>query len=195
MSSQIYTTKAIICGSKVNMTSDKAYLLFTEELGMLWATARSVRMEKSKQRCALQDFSIIRVSLIQGRSIWRIGSVEALSNPFLSAHNRLARESIYFVVKSLRRYVHGEGSVTRLFNDSAEALLFFNKNQNYEMTEIYKQIFLFRLLSELGYIKISDNLRSLVTEKTLQNVIPIYKKDMKYEIEQSIKNAQKVSHL
>jgi len=45
MSSRQYITKAIVCGSVQSMTSDKSYLLFTQELGMVWAQARSVRME------------------------------------------------------------------------------------------------------------------------------------------------------
>jgi len=88
MSYATYTTEALVCGSRNNNTSDRAYLLFTEEVGMIWASARSVREERSKQRYALQDFSLIRVSLVKGKSGWRIGSVEATCNPFMEARSR-----------------------------------------------------------------------------------------------------------
>ncbi|MEX2341217.1 MAG: recombination protein O N-terminal domain-containing protein, partial [Candidatus Paceibacterota bacterium] len=82
MSYKTYTTEAIVCGSRVNNTSDKSFLLFTKDAGMLWAAAKSVREERSRQRFALQDFSLIRASLIKGKSGWRIGSVESDRNYF-----------------------------------------------------------------------------------------------------------------
>ena len=38
---------------------------------MVLAAARSVREEKSRQRYALQEFALVRVSLIKGKSGWR----------------------------------------------------------------------------------------------------------------------------
>lgn len=75
-----YTTDAIVCGTYDRNTADRSYRLFTRELGMLYADARSVRLEKSKQRQALQDFSLIKVSLVKGKAGWKIGSVSEVQN-------------------------------------------------------------------------------------------------------------------
>ena len=63
MSYQTYTTEALVCGTYDRNTADRSYRLFARELGMLFADARSVRLEKSRQRMALSDFSLVRVSL------------------------------------------------------------------------------------------------------------------------------------
>lgn len=151
MSYTTYTTEAIVCGSKDSHTSDRSFLLFTHDGGMLWATARSVREEKSKQRYALQDFSIIRVSLVKGKSGWRIGSVEAISNPFMEAGTRAARAGVSAVVKQLRRFLHGEESSQTIFKDTVLALSCLTQAEAEDIVDLQNQ-FTLRLLNTLGYI-------------------------------------------
>lgn len=150
-----YTTEAIVCGSKDNMTSDKSYLLFTRDAGMLWASARSVRMEKSKQRYALQDFSIIRVSLVKGKGGWRIGSVAAISNPFMEASSRRARGGVHAVLKHVRRFIHGEQAHEEIYKDAVLALSCICVADETDIVDL-QDIFTLRLLHNLGYIAPQD---------------------------------------
>jgi recombinational DNA repair protein (RecF pathway) len=177
------------------MTSDKSHLLFTEELGMLWAVAKSVRVEKSKQRCALQDFSIIRVSLVQGRATWRIGSVEALSNPFLAADSRASRGGVSFIVKKLRQYVHGETALPGVFTDATDALSILSDEDDVPAIATYQQVFEFRLLAELGYIKITDELQPLIETPTVSETVAAYDVSLDAVVTKSIAHAAQVSHL
>ena len=108
MSYTTYITEALVCGTMHRNTADSSYLLFTREAGMLFAAAKSVREERSRQRFALQDFSLIRVTLIRGKSGWRIGSVESHENFYATASDKAARGSIVAIVRFLRRFVHGE---------------------------------------------------------------------------------------
>ena len=195
MSNRQYITKAIVCGSVHNMTSDKSYLLFTQDLGMLWATARSVRMEKSKQRYALQDFSIIRVSLVQGKSVWRIGSVEAVNNPFFNASTREVRGGISFVIKTVRKYIQGSGASKQIFTDTCDVIDLFLEEPDISKVQLYQQIFLLRTLYELGYIKKTATLKPLLDSSTIYSAIDLYDNSLMQEISQSITYAQGVSHL
>jgi recombinational DNA repair protein (RecF pathway) len=111
-----YTTKALVCGTWDRNTSDKSYLLFTREAGMLYADARSARLEKSKQRYALQDFSLIRVSLVKGKGGWRAASVEPIQNHYQMAVNKAARGSVVKVYRTLRRFFSGEEASVQLFD-------------------------------------------------------------------------------
>ena len=122
MSYQTYTTEALVCGSFLHNTADKVFLLFTREAGMLYATAKSVREERSKQRFALQDFSLINVSLIKGKQGWRVGSVEVEMNYFAKAEGRSARGSVVLLFKTLRRFIHDEEPLQKLFDFCLEAL-------------------------------------------------------------------------
>lgn len=56
MAYETYTTEALVCGTFNRNTADRSYLLFTREAGMLYADARSVREERSRQRYALRTF-------------------------------------------------------------------------------------------------------------------------------------------
>lgn len=146
-----------MCGSRVNNTSDKGFLLFTRDAGMLWASAKSVREEKSRQRFALQDFSLVRLSLIKGKSGWRIGSAECVKNYFSEegvsdpVGNRSARARIVAVVKLLRQFLHGEIAYFQIFEDTKKALD-LNKSLDDTNNKKILDIFTLRFLHQLGYI-------------------------------------------
>lgn len=150
MSYKTYTTEAIVCGSRANNTSDKSFLLFTREAGMLWASAKSVREERSRQRFALQEFSLIRVSLVRGKSGWRIGSAESRKNAFAAALTKEERLAVTSIVRLLRQFLHGDVAEPQIFDDAKDAL--GAAALKAAAPEALQQLFAFRLLYRLGYI-------------------------------------------
>ena len=151
MAYKTYTTEAIVCGSRDSYTSDRSYLLFTERAGMLWASARSVREEKSKQRYALQDFSIIRVSLVRGRSGWRVGSVESERNAFTDSCTREARGGVTRVLRLIRQFVHGEDPHPRIFKDTKDVLKHLCSVDSSAVDGVV-DLYTLRTLHKLGYV-------------------------------------------
>ena len=150
MSYQTYTTEALVCGGYNRNTADKSFLLFTKTAGMIYATARSVREERSKQRCALQEFSRVRVSLIKGKTGWRVGSVEVKQNDYALAFDREARGSVVMLYKMLRRFIHGEEASPELFDFCIESLDEFIKvNKNRQFLELFVKS---QILFRLGYL-------------------------------------------
>jgi recombinational DNA repair protein (RecF pathway) len=192
VSYKTYTTEAFVCGSTSHNTSDKNYILFTREAGMLWATARSVREEKSKQRYALQDFSHVRVSLIKGKSGWRVGSAEALGNTFLSAQTRFERSLVHATFKQLRRYVHGEIPLVTIYND---VLTLLEKSKNEQSASRILKLFELRLLSTLGYIAPAQPWNVLVEAPTLGEALEIYDESMEAAIMKAMHDAAHASQL
>lgn len=158
-----YTTEAFVCGSRASNTSDKSFLLFTRDAGMVWAAARSVREERSKQRFALQDFSFIRVSLVRGKTGWRIGSVENETNVFSTARTREARAGLLRIVKVLRQFVQGEEPHPVLYADVRAALLFVSGAEGDEPERVADR-FVLRLLHKLGYVAAEPSFESLVRD-------------------------------
>lgn len=122
MAYSTYTTEAIVCGSRDRNTFDRSLLLFTRAGGMLYAEARSARREESKQRYALQEFTRVRVSLVRGKSGWRIGSIEALENFYSRAKSREARGSVVRLIKLVRRLTPGEEAHIEAYDYVLEAL-------------------------------------------------------------------------
>lgn len=122
MAYETYTTDALVCGSYERLGAHKSIQLFTREAGMLFAVARSVREERSRQRFALQEFAELRVSLIRGRAGWRIGSVESRGSAYTRAKTRAARGSIVALTRLTRRFITGEESVPAVFDELTAAL-------------------------------------------------------------------------
>lgn len=187
-----YTTKAIVCGSSDSRSSDRVFWLFTEAAGMLTATARSVREERSRQRHALQDFSLVRVSLVRGRSGWRIGSVEALGNHFLASRDRAARSRVTDLIKLLRRYLHGETALAAVFRDAELAL-----TQTPDLAEESPLVTIFqlRLLTQLGYIAPPAKLKSLLSSARLTDALAAWRPEMASPTNHLIEQAETASHL
>lgn len=160
---------------------------------MLWASARSIREERSKQRCAMQDFSRIRVSLIKGKSGWRIGSAEALGNPFLNAQTRIERALINFVIMQLRRYVHGEVPLDVIYSDAMEIL---EKPNMFVQDAVGTQkVFALRLMSDLGYIAPSPVLQTLTLAPSMEVALQKYLPEMTASITKAVADGAMVSHL
>ena len=162
MSYIVYTTEAIVCGSFLSNTADKTFLLFTKTAGMVYASARSVREERSRQRYALQDFSMITVSLIKGKSGWRIGSVDGEQNLFAQATSREARGSIVRILKLIRRYVQGEEPHPAFFAECKAALVYLAAAE-VSNRPLVEEIIVARILYELGYMSDAPQLMSLYT--------------------------------
>ena len=188
-----YTTAALVCGSIDNNGADRAYLLFTEEFGMIWATARSVREERSRQRYALQEFSLIRVSLVKGKGGWRIGSVEAAGNQFLRAKERGQRAALLGLVQLLRRYVHGEEALPAVWSDVEEFLTSSITAPNYQENMLH--IFTIRLLYTLGYIPDDAAIQVLLRAPTLQEALIQYESNLAPRLKKLIQHAETVSQL
>jgi recombinational DNA repair protein (RecF pathway) len=117
---------------------------------MLYAEAKSVREERSRQRMSLQDFSYVRVSLVKGKSSWKIGSIEPRVNFFMHASDKAARGSVVALTKFLRRFYGQEEAVPHLFDYIRSALS--RVSEPIENRVVCELIIKARVLSELGYI-------------------------------------------
>jgi len=186
MSYQTYTTKAIVCGSRSNNTSDKSLLLFTREAGMLWASARSVREERSKQRFSLQDFSLVKVSLIKGKTGWKIGSIECEKNFFTLSTTQSARITVINVVKLTRQFIQGEAYQPQLFDDFKSVLDQSVIKEGKHLVAIYT----LRLLHNLGYIATENSFENYLATAEWWTLPPL-----PATAEIAISRAKDVSHL
>jgi DNA repair protein RecO len=192
MSYVTYTTKALVCGIWNRRTADRTYLLFTKEAGMLYATARSVREERSRQRYALQEFSLIRASLIKGRHDWKIGSVEVEKNYYQTALDRSVRGSVASLVRLLRRFVKGEEAVPDLFNSTVEFLEFLSLD--IPQRRFVQLVLEIRLLAQLGYVDM-QKFPSTISQSDPFSIPKCYSPELAVEIETFYTHAVTVSQL
>ncbi len=175
-----YITEAMVCGTRHRNGADSSFLLFTREAGMLFADAKSVREERSRQRYALQDFSSVRVTLIRGKSGWRIGSIEALDNYYAAAHDKAARGSVVKIIRLLRRFVHGEEPHRQLFDYVTEALNVLRNNvTERSFLETVIQLELMRLLGYVDEAKLPPDIIATAPSKlALISSLPLHSLDL-----------------
>lgn len=167
MAYKTYITEALVCGSYDRHTSDRLYILFTRDAGMVYAAARSVREERSKQRYALQDFSHVRATLIHGKSGWRIAGVEPICNYYTRCESREARACIRNGVLLLRRCVHGEVPHTEIFDDMVVA---YERVHTCDTGALSLMVSL-RMLFALGYVAWHEDLdRMLAARDPVESV-------------------------
>lgn len=193
MAYQTYTTEAIVVGSFASKTADKTFLLFTRDAGMVYASARSVREERSRQRYALQDFSLISVSLIKGKTGWRIGSVEVLRNYFLESTARVVRASVYKQIRLVRRYVQGE-EVNAPFYEEVKAQLDTLASPTLFNRPAVEQAVHTRLLYALGYISLTPELSEFI-DVPLVDILPKLTATTTAHMAMAITQADDASHL
>lgn len=153
MAHHIYHTRGIILGSVPIGESNRFYKIFTEELGLVSASAQSVRKEESKLRYVLQDFSFINVDLVRGKEVWRITSAGEEA-AFLVLKSDTVRLKLFARSCSLlSRLIHGEGREDELFKDLLGALNFLEHTAiPAELTLSFETLATLRSLVWLGYL-------------------------------------------
>lgn len=158
MAYQTYITEALVCGSMESRSADRSFLLFTKEAGMIYAHARSVREERSKQRYALQICSHIRATLVRGKSGWKIAGVEPIQNLYARTETREGRAFLRNIIRLLRRVIHGETVHKEIFDDVIEACMQAEKYPREKLEHIVS----LRIMHALGYIAPSPAYASLL---------------------------------
>jgi recombinational DNA repair protein (RecF pathway) len=192
MSYVTYTTEALVCGSFDQNTADRSFLLFTKELGMLFAVAKSVREERSLQRPALQDFSRIRVSLVKGKTGWRVGSVEAIANDYARAKDRETRGSVVLLYRLLRRFIRGEEPVEVLYDSVISGLdILLSDLKNRRLVELLIEI---EVLTMLGYVD-KGAIPPSAKDLDLHQAAEVEDKKLEVQLEMLISKARENSHL
>lgn len=149
----LYHTPALVLGSEPFGEGHKLISLFTRELGLVAASATSVREERSKLRYGLQDFSYSDVTLVRGKEFWRLTraeprfSVAAELRGHASALRMLGR-----IFKLLERLLAGEEKNEPLFAAVLESMQFMGRASDARQVEGVEVILVLRILYLLGYL-------------------------------------------
>lgn len=148
MAYQTYITEALVCASIDSQTSDRSFLLFTREAGMVYAHAQSVREERSKHRYSLQECAHARVTLVRGKAGWRVTGAEPLHNFYSLAHTREERAFVRNIVLLIRRIMQGETAHEEVFDEVIFACTHMKKS----IPSKLECVLSLRILHALGYI-------------------------------------------
>jgi len=148
---KIHVTEGIVLGKRGVGEANTQIAIFTKELGLLRATARSARFEKSKLRYGLETFTHARFSFVRGKHEWKITGVEDISRELLPATAEGKRASAR-VSRLLLRLVHGEERGEKLYEELAAGFAFFARSSTMKDIESAEWVLVLRILSHLGYV-------------------------------------------
>lgn len=148
----IHHTEAFVLGSREKGEDSKTLILYTRELGLIYAHAQGIRKISSKLRFVLQDFSKIQLDLVRGKEIWRITTASPLisyrqATVFEQAARILAR-----LASLLIRLVPGEEAneeIFRAFSWAYDTLSVEHEPGVYRSIELFSVA---KILVALGYI-------------------------------------------
>ena len=146
----IYKTKGIILSDFDRSESNKVYYILTRDFGVLAVYAQSVRKLKSKLKYSLQSGTLSSIDMVRGKEMWRVTSAEFESG--LLVHTNKKKIDLAFRVFALiRRFNHGEGRNTGLFDTVLQSLEFLKKTQSPDSLQALEILTNLRILHRLGY--------------------------------------------
>lgn len=176
------------------MTADRTYVLFTREVGLVYARAVSVRREQSKLRYNLQNFSRARISLVRGKQGWRIVGAEQGVNLYFTSRTRDARAALLHALKLLRRFVRGEEAHRTLY-DTFVADLTTVCACDAEQSGRAAQLLVLRMLALLGYVAPHAAYERALSAPALEHVLLDDGAPDHRAVRSAIDRALSVSHL
>ena len=166
--------------------------------GLISATAQGVRWSKSKLRFSLQPLSHLTISLVKGKSSWRI--VGAVHRENYVRRFKKEPELLLIVARIfslVRRMIRGEESNERLFADLEHQLLFLEHTAAPDMIPEHKQaieyLMVITLLQHLGYIgqhgRAQHFTQKTLTKELLTEIVAA-RHALVAEINQALKESQ-----
>lgn len=183
----IYKTNSFIIGSKSYKEADKIYYLFTYDFGLIIAIAQGIRLEKSKLRYGLDDYSLINLALVRGKEFWRIVGAELIDRiEFKPKIRVLARIGVL-----LKRLIHGEEVNYSIYNIIEKINNAQEKIDDYFYNNL-ETVAIFGLLYHLGYINADQEMRVVISLDTYTKdnleIINSKRRGLNQLINQALKN-------
>ena len=155
MAYHIYTTDGIILKRKALGEADIVLYVLTENLGLIITSARSARLNKSKLRGALQEYTLVSISCVKGKNGWKITNVTDKENFFWSKSN-YSNKVLAQISSLLLQMIQGESRHPEIFQTTKTAFEFlkFVSEKNIGSFEV---LAILRILYQLGYVAIGPD--------------------------------------
>ena len=190
----IYHTEGLILGSKNSGEAGKYYSIFTRDLGMIYASAQGVRKMSSKLRFVLQDFSYVKIDLVQGRDFCLVTSASKTNLLEKISKNKDTFEIFYNIGNLLKRLLAGVEPNETLFADLVSGLSLLEKIENQNDLRNIEVIIVLRILNNLGYIGGNETLQGLIKSPLEPDLLFEISKS-RMEVLRQINKALKETHL
>lgn len=149
----IHHTEAFVLGSRPKGEDSKLLILYTRELGLVYAHAQGIRKISSKLRFTLQDFSRATVDLVRGKEIWRVTTAAPIHSYRTVRSDRATERILARVASLLIRLVTGEEANEEVFRTLVRTYEMLERTgQSAEDYRALELLSVARILMALGYL-------------------------------------------
>jgi DNA repair protein RecO (recombination protein O) len=159
---RVFATEGIVLSKRTAGEANTLVSILTHELGLVRASARSAREDRSKLRYGLEALTVARYSLVRGKHDWKITGVENVSHT-LAKGERDRRVRSGKTAKLLLRLIHGEERVPALYTTVVEGLTAIGQAQSAADAEALETVLVLRVLAHLGYLPHTEALRQFIS--------------------------------
>lgn len=163
----------------------KFLLLFTQDFGMIGATAQGIRLQQSKLRFHVQDGDYSNISVVRGKEVWRLTGAHDLEHVKVDyLHLK--------ILKLLRRLLHGEEKNENLFEIVEEL---YKDNVSEADLDSVECLTVLRILNCLGYIRSNIEIGSFLNNNQINTDLLVSFAKIKPKVINMINDALKESQL
>ncbi len=202
----IHTTPGFIIDSRPTGEAGKLISIFTRELGLVFASAQGLRLEKSKLRYHTIDYSFGTFSFVRGKEFWRLTSAAEEQKQAISGSERRSKagsrkqedrktqEFFARIALLLRRFLHGEEPHPELFDVLESCRTFLADSQlSDEQLQTLESIVVLRILYSLGYVgklaELDEYVHGPISTDLLERAFPL-RKVINQHINKALKESQ-----
>ncbi len=157
----LYVTEGIVLGKRGVGESNALVVVLTRDHGLVRTHGQSARAERSKLRYGLEPLTRGRFTFVKGRYEWRLTGVENVSRVLIAGAPSRRRASGR-VARLLLRLIHGEEIALPLFATVEEGLQSLARTEDESIAESIETVLVLRILSQLGYLPHSSELKPFV---------------------------------
>lgn len=163
MSYHVYTTDGIVIKRTPFGEANVLLHILTSDLGLIVASARSVRLSVSKLRPSLQEGSCVSVSCVRGKGGWKITNV-ASKESFFFSYPEHTHKIVYRVYSILLKMIMGEVPDKKLYLIVNNGLIQL-KSLDKEYMQNFEVLIILRILNQLGYVGSNSSIEKYLVDK------------------------------
>lgn len=147
----IHASEGIVLAKRGRGEANTSVVLLTEKFGVIRASARSARLERSKLRYGLETLTSGTFSLLRGKHEWKLTGAQHISHGYLGG-SRPARTAAGRIARLLLRLIQGEEAVPSLYETTTAGLAYLAHADDARI-EAVECLLVLRILSLLGYVE------------------------------------------
>ncbi len=160
MAIEKYTMRALVLNQYPNGENDIMLRLYTEDLGVIYALAKSLRKKDGKLKAHVRKYHYTNVTIVKGKEIYRLTGASEISYryslPLFTAKQKELNNLLPEAANLIEKYYQGEQKSSSLFKKIYNLMSLYTENnilnKNDTDTNNYRRSLYLILLIDLGYI-------------------------------------------